>query len=139
MISEPEANATASARLVVEHQDLASNISQDPQDAFPPVFATARMVALMETAAARILHSCLKPDELSVGVSVNISHTAATPLGVPVTANARYVGQEHKLFVFEVWAEDAGGEIGRGIHKRAVVTVDRLLSGATRRNTLTKQ
>jgi predicted thioesterase len=70
---------------------------------------------------------------------VNISHTAATPLGVPVTANARYVGQEDKLFVFEVWAEDAGGEIGRGIHKRAVVTVDRLLSGVIRRNTLTKQ
>lgn len=56
MILEPEANAIASAQLVVRQQDLASSISPDPQDAFPPVFATARMVALMETAAARIFH-----------------------------------------------------------------------------------
>jgi fluoroacetyl-CoA thioesterase len=134
MISEPEANVTASAQLVVEQQDLASSISQDPQDSFPPVFATARMVALMETAAARVFHPFLQPDEFSVGVSVNVSHTAPTPLDSPVTANARYIGREDKLFVFEVWAEDAGGEIGRGIHKRAVVTGDRLLSGAKRRN-----
>lgn len=135
MISEPEVNAIASAQLVVEPQDLASSISQDPQDTFPPVFATARMVALMETAAARIFHPYLQSGEFSVGVSVNVSHTAATPLGILVAAYARYIERENKLFVFEVWAEDAGGEIGRGIHKRAVVMSDRLLSGAKRRNT----
>ncbi|KAF3886040.1 MULTISPECIES: thioesterase family protein [Nostocales] len=134
MIGEPEIGTTASAQLVVEDRDLASSISRESQDKFPPVFATARMVALMETAAARVLREFLETDELSVGVSVDVSHTAATPLGIAVTANARYVGRENKLWVFEIWAEDNGGEIGRGMHKRAVVNVERLLAGATRRN-----
>jgi predicted thioesterase len=40
---------------------------------------------------------------------------------------------EGKFYVFEVVAHDRGGEIGRGMHKRAIVNVDRLLSGAARR------
>jgi fluoroacetyl-CoA thioesterase len=134
MTIELEVNTTASAQLVVEEQDLASSISCEFQDKFPPVFATARMVALLETAAARVLCPILESNELSVGVFIQASHTAATPLGIKVTANARYLGREDKLFIFEVWAEDFGGEIGRGIHKRAVVNVERLLAGATRRN-----
>lgn len=113
---------------------MASSISRESDDKFPPVFATARMVALMETAAARALSPFLESNELLVGVFIQVSHTAATPPGVRVIANARYLGREDKLFIFEVWAEDLGGEIGRGIHKRAVVNVDRLLAGATRRN-----
>lgn len=134
MTIELEVNTTASVELLVEGQDLASSISRESEDKFPPVFATARMVALMETAAARALSPFLESNELSVGVFIQVSHTAATPPGIKVTANARYLGREDKLFIFEVWAEDLGGEIGCGIHKRAVVNVDRLLAGATRRN-----
>jgi fluoroacetyl-CoA thioesterase len=93
------------------------------------------MVALLEIAAARVLSPFLESNELSVGVFIQASHIAPTPLGSQVTANARYLGCEDKLFIFEVWAEDFGGEISRGIHKRAVVNVDRLLAGAIRRNT----
>lgn len=124
----------AAAELIVEEADLASVISHEAIDVFPPVFATARMVALMEIAAARVLKSLLSEDELSVGVSVEISHGAATPLGATVRAHARYTGLEGKLYVFEVWAEDAGGEIGRGLHKRAIVSTARLLKAAQRRN-----
>lgn len=127
-------NTVASARLTVEKQHLATNISCESQDRFPPVFATAQMVALMEIAAARILYPVLESNELSVGVFVQVSHTAATSWGAKVTANAQYIGQEDKLFIFKVWAEDLGGEIGCGVHKRAVVNVDRLLTGAARRN-----
>jgi predicted thioesterase len=69
-----------------------------------------------------------------VGVTVEVAHTAATPRGIKVTAMARYLGREGKLFVFEVVAHDRGGEIGRGTHKRAVVSTGRLLAGADRRN-----
>ena len=61
-----------------------------------------------------------------VGVALNVTHSAATLRGARVTANARYVGREGKLFNFEVFAEDAGGEIGRGIQKRAIVLEERL-------------
>jgi predicted thioesterase len=91
------------------------------------------MVGLMEVAAARILRSHLREGEASVGVHVDVGHTAATPPGATVTATARFIGREGKLFLFEVSAVDDAGEIGRGTHKRAIVSVERLLAGAARR------
>ena len=132
-MGEPEAGAEGTAEILVGEADLASAIG-DPGDSFPPVLATARMIALMEVAGSRVLKPFLGPGELSVGVIVDVSHTAATPEGVRVTATARYLGHDGKLFVFEVVARDNGGEIGRGTHKRAIIRSDRLLSGAQKRN-----
>jgi fluoroacetyl-CoA thioesterase len=130
---EPELNATGTAEHVVGPNDLASSLPVEMGDAFPPVLATARMVALMEIAAARVLQPFLGPGELSVGVTVDITHTAPTPLGAEVTATARYAGREGKLFLFEVSAADPGGEVGRGWHKRAIVLSERLQAGAAKR------
>ena len=127
---EPEINSTASAELIVAESDLATALDSD---LFPAVFATSRMVALMELAAARLLQPLLRPGGLSVGATLDISHTAATPPGIKVIATARYLGRDGKLFLFEVVAGDQGGEIGRGTHKRAIVSTERLLSGAARR------
>jgi fluoroacetyl-CoA thioesterase len=132
-MNEPSVNSTASAQLTVATSDLASALNLEPADAFPPVFATSRMVALMELAAARVLRPHLGAGELSVGVSVDVMHTAATPPGATVTATARFLGREGKLFLFEVSATDDAGEIGRGTHKRAVVATERLIAGAARR------
>ncbi|HEX8650726.1 MAG TPA: hotdog domain-containing protein [Pyrinomonadaceae bacterium] len=131
---EPEVNATATAELFVSPTDLASALSLEAGDSYPPVFSTSRMIALMEIAASCVLRPFLGHGELSVGVTVNVTHTAATPRGIKVTATARYLGREGKLFVFEVVAHDRGGEIGKGTHKRAVVSNERLLAGAERRN-----
>jgi len=130
---ELEIGATATAELVVGPEDLASSISNEHGDSFPAVLATARMVALMEIAASRVLLPLLGPGELSVGVTVDITHTAPTPMGAEVTATARYAGREGKLFLFEVSAADRGGEVGRGWHKRAIVSNERLQSGAAKR------
>ena len=97
------------------------------------MLATARMVALMEIAASRVLQPLLGPGELSVGVTVDVSHNAPTPMGAQVTATARYAGREGKLFLFEVSVADPGGEVGRGWHKRAIVSNERLQSGAAKR------
>jgi fluoroacetyl-CoA thioesterase len=118
----------------VSEEDLASSLRFGPGDAFPPVLATARMVALMEVAAARVLAPFLVPGELSVGVRVDVTHSAATPSGTPVTATARYLGREDGLYSFEVIARDLGGEIGRAAHRRAIVSSQRLVAGAARRN-----
>src|SRR5512138_2550758 len=132
-MSEPALNATATAQLTVGPSDLATIVNLEPADVFPPVFATSRMVALMEVAAARVLGPHLREGELSVGVTVDVVHTAATPPGATVTATAKFVGKEGKLFLFEVSATDDAGEIGRGKHKRAVVAAERLVAGAARR------
>ena len=123
----------ATAELVVGDGDLATLLNQREGDSFPPVFATARMVGLMELAAARVLQPALAPGELSVGVGLDVLHTAATPAGVRVEAEARYLGRDGRLHVFEIVARDPGGEIGRCTHRRAVVGTARLLAGALRR------
>lgn len=134
-LGEPEVGASATVSLVVRESDCADalNLSDDPRDQFPQVFATTRMIALMELAGARLLHPLLQIDEMSVGAHVDVNHIAATPVGATVTASANYRGREGKLFVFDVVAHDPGGEIGRGIHKRAIILQERLLAGATRR------
>jgi fluoroacetyl-CoA thioesterase len=131
--NEPELNATATAEIIVGPEHLASALPIEMGDAFPAVFATARMIGLMEIAAARVLQPLLGPGELSVGVTVDVTHSAPTPPGAQVTATARYAGREGKLFLFEVSASDSGGEIGRGWHKRAIVTSERLQGAAARR------
>jgi len=123
----------ATATTLVTGADLAEVLNQHADDAFPAVYATSRMIGLMELAAARAMRAALSAGELSVGVSLDVSHLAATPIGIEVTAEARYLGREGKLFVFELTARDRGGDIGRGTHKRAIVTADRLLGGAVRR------
>jgi fluoroacetyl-CoA thioesterase len=134
-MTEPEVGATATVDLVVKESDCASTLrlSDDPRDNFPAVFATTRMIALMELAGARLLHPLLQSGEMSVGAHVDVSHTAATPIGARVTATATYRGRDGKLFIFDVGAHDPGGEIGRGTHKRAIVSRDRLITGAARR------
>ena len=94
----------ATVDLVVGESDCANalNLSDDPRDNFPAVLATTRMIALMELAGARLLHPLLQPGEMSVGAHVDVSHTAATPIGATVTATATYRGRDGKLFVFEV-------------------------------------
>src|SRR5262249_25122724 len=93
----------------------------------------SRMVALMEIAAARLLHPLLKEGELSVGVSIDVKHGAATPVGCRVRAVATYQGQEGKLHRFRVEAFDDAGPIGSGEHLRAIVNAERLVTGARRR------
>lgn len=132
-MSEPALDSAASVQWTVGPADLANVLNLGPGDSFPPVFATSRMVGLMEVAAARILGPHLREGEVSVGVSVDVVHTAATPPGSTVTATARFVGREGKLFLFEVSAADDAGEIGRGSHKRAIVSSERLVAGAARR------
>jgi fluoroacetyl-CoA thioesterase len=132
-MTELAIESTATAQLTVRASDLASNLNIETADKFPAVFATSRMVALMEVAAARLLSPQLNPAELSVGVTMDIKHTAATPLGGHVTATAKFVAREGKLFLFEVTAADDAGEIGRGTHRRAIITTERLLAGAAQR------
>jgi predicted thioesterase len=126
--------ASATATALVVDADLADKVAFAAGDVFPAVYATSRMIALMEVAAARVLTPILGPGENSVGVTVDIEHTSPTPRGANVTAEARYLGREGKLYLFEVLARDAAGIIGKGRHRRAIVDAKRLQASAGRRN-----
>ena len=126
-------NLFAEASLIVQPEDTARHSALSPADAFPEVFATSRMIALMEVAAARALRPLLGEGQLSVGVSVSVRHTAATLVGSPVRAVATCLRTEAKLMHFKVEAFDESGSIGVGEHTRAVIDTARLLTGAERR------
>jgi len=84
-------------------------------------------------AAARAMRAALQPGQLSVGVSLNVKHTAATPVGVRVRAVATYERNDGKLFIFKVEAFDDAGPVGEGEHSRAIINTARLLEGAAKR------
>src|SRR5262245_29189597 len=94
--------ASATVTYDVSASDLASALTLEPADQFPRVFATSRMVSVMELAAARVMRPLLATGELSVGITIDVTHTAPTPLGGTVRATATFVAREGKRWVFEV-------------------------------------
>jgi predicted thioesterase len=117
----------------VEDEDLASTISPYPEDKFPAVFATSRLIAFMEFCSARFMKSLLQEGDLSVGVGINITHTAPTRSGEEVTITSTYLGQEGKLYRFKVSASDREGVVSEGEHTRAIVNTEKLLKFADKR------
>jgi predicted thioesterase len=128
-----EANQSYQFTHTVQDQDLASAISPYPEDKFPAVLATSRLIAFMEFCCARFMKSLLGEGELSVGVGINITHTAPTRAGEEVTITATYLGLEGKLYRFKVSAADKDGVVSEGEHTRAVVNADKLLKFADKR------
>lgn len=87
----------------------------------PPVFATAYLVGFAECAAMAALHPYLDEHESSVGVDVRVDHTAATPVGTTVIAEATVTSVEGRIVTFEVVLRDDAEQIGRGTHQRAII------------------
>ena len=81
----------------------------------------------MEGAACEAITAALPEEKTSVGISLNISHLAATPVGLEVRAEAEVTEVDGNTITFQVTAYDETGKIGEGTHKRAVVTAQRFL------------
>ena len=128
-----EINQTYQIKHIVQHQDLASSISPDPEDEFPPVLATSRMIALMEFCSARFMKPLLGPGELSVGVGINIQHMVPTRAGEEVSIASTFVGREGKLYRFKVAVADKQGVVSDGEHTRAIVNREKLTRIADKR------
>jgi fluoroacetyl-CoA thioesterase len=125
-----EIGAQGQCVYVVQEKDLASNVAINPDDIFPEVLATSKMIGLMEIAAARLMKPLLQEGELSVGVNVEIKHFAPTPVNEEVKAVATYLGIDGKIFQFEVEVFDRAGKVASGKHTRAIVSTARLIEGA---------
>ena len=93
-----------------------------------PVFATPFMIALMEGAAAKTVLPYIGEDEGTVGTHLNVSHSAATPIGMKVWAEATVTAVEGKKITFDVVAFDESGEIGRGTHERFIIKPEKFLA-----------
>ena len=98
-----------------------------------PVLATPAMTALMEQAAANAIEEYLPEGWTSVGVSLNVEHTSATPLGMKFRAEAEVTAVEGRKVLFAVRAYDEAGEIGRGTHARFAVEAEPFLAKAAKK------
>lgn len=108
---------------LVEREDTAAEVGSGSL----LVYATPCMVALMEGAACEAIAAALPEGKTSVGIALNISHLAATPVGMEVRADAEVTEVEGNTITFQITAFDETGKIGEGTHKRAVVTAQRFL------------
>jgi len=91
----------------------------------PKVFATGFMVMLMERACTEFLATHLDPGEGSLGVHVDVSHIAPTPVGMTVTVDAECAEVAGPRISFDVRAHDGVDLIGEGRHDRFVVAWDK--------------
>ncbi|MBU2648605.1 thioesterase family protein [bacterium] len=88
----------------------------------PVVFATGFMVGLLEWTCIKATNPHLDwPREQSVGTHISISHEAATPVGLEVTATVELLSVEGRKLVFAVEAHDGVDLISTGRHERFII------------------
>lgn len=92
------------------------------------VLATPVMINVMEAAALEACEAYLPQGCQSLGTYLEISHVAATPVGMTVSATAELTKIDGRLLEFRVRATDDVEEIGAGTHRRIVVNVDKFAS-----------
>ena len=125
-----EIGLTGRAETVVTEQNTAAALGSG----LAHVFATPAMVALMEGAAVNALEGRLSSEEGSVGTHLDISHDAATPIGMKVWAEATVTAVEGRALTFSVTAYDEAGPIGKGVHQRFVIHNEKFLAKALKKH-----
>ena len=89
------------------------------------VLATPVMINVIEAAALAAVEHLLPAGHQSLGIKLDVSHIAATPIGLRVTATAEVLRIEGRTIFFRVEAHDEIEPIGGGTHDRVVVSVAR--------------
>jgi fluoroacetyl-CoA thioesterase len=116
---KPGLNATV--EIVVGTRDTAAHVGSGKIG----VLATPILVTLLESAALQAVERFMPPGQQTVGTRLDISHTAATPVGMRVRARAELVSVEERKLTFKLYAEDERETICNGIHRRLIISVDK--------------
>lgn len=88
----------------------------------PEVFATGFLVGFLEWACIKLVNPHIDwPTEQTVGTHIDVSHEAATPPGLEVTASVELIAVEGRKLVFAVEAHDGVDLISKGTHERFVI------------------
>ncbi|HEX6002031.1 MAG TPA: hotdog domain-containing protein [Hyphomicrobiaceae bacterium] len=121
LLSDIRPGLTGGAELVVAPEHTAARVGSGEI----AVLATPVMINLIEAAALAACEHLLPPGHQSLGIHLDVSHTAATPVGLRVAAAAEVVAVEGRTITFRVEARDEREVIGGGTHQRVVVNVAR--------------
>lgn len=111
------AGLKGSATVDVTQEKSANQVGSGSVD----VFATPMLVAVMEAAACAAVDPHLGGDHTSLGLKIDVLHTAATPLGMRVTADAELIEVSGRKLQFKITARDNHEVVGTSTHTRVVV------------------
>ncbi|GAB3449619.1 thioesterase family protein [Actinophytocola sediminis] len=103
--------------------------------ALPAVLATGFLVGIVEWTCIRALAGHLDEGEQTLGVHVDLSHEAPTPVGSPLTVQAELTSVEGRQLTFTVHAFDDAATVCQGVHRRAVIDTERFLARLSKRAT----
>ena len=121
VLSQIKPGLTGTTAITVAHEHTAPFVGSGRIE----VLATPVMINLFEAAALAAVEQLLPAGHQSLGIHLDVSHTAATPIGLRVTATAEVIHLEGRTITFKVAARDDFEEIGGGMHQRVVVSVER--------------
>lgn len=112
------------AEITVTYENTAAKAGSGDQY----VFATPWMIGLMEEAAQTSVLPYLEEGQATVGTHLNVSHDAATPVGMKVWAESELIAVEGRKLIFNVEAFDECGSIGKGTHERFVINKEKFMA-----------
>lgn len=107
--------------ITVTEEMTAKHIESGMSD----VFATPMMVVLFEKTAMTSVHPLLEEGQSTVGTALNITHDAATPVGMKVRCESELIEIDGRRLVFKVEAFDEKGHIGGGTHERFIINSEK--------------
>lgn len=99
----------------------------------PHVYATSVMVGHMEAVCAEMVLPHLGEGEQTVGIGMQFSHIAATPLGMKVRFSAKLIEVDGRKLVFEVEGFDEADKIGKATHQRFIINAEKFNSNVAKK------
>lgn len=100
----------------------------------PEVLATGFLVGLMEFACIKFINPRIEwPRQQTVGIQINLSHTAATPPGFTVTIKGRLEKVDGRKLSFVLDASDGMDPIGQATHERFIIDAEKFNASVARK------
>ena len=115
---------SAKVEKTVEYKDTAKAVASGLAE----VFATPCMIAMMENAAYLAVQGELESGQSTVGISIDVKHLAATPMGMKVWAQAKLVEVDRKKLTFEIEAHDEAELVGTAVHERFIIDEEKFIA-----------
>ncbi len=122
------AGMTFEFHYLVSEKSTVPNLFPDIDEGavMPKVLATGYMVGLMEFACIKFINPHIDwPRQQTVGIHVNVSHTAATPPGMTVAIKGKLEKVEGRKLSFSLEAFDDKDQISKGTHERFIIDAEK--------------
>jgi fluoroacetyl-CoA thioesterase len=101
----------------------------------PAVFATGFLVGLIEFACIKFINPFIDwPREQTVGIQINISHTAPTPPAMTVTVKGKLEKVEGRKLTFSIEAYDETDRISTGTHDRFIILAEKFNAAVAKKS-----